>query len=204
MAEEERGIVGREPGVDHDLGDVDGPTFREHAAAEDGPRQRRRPVRVDTLEVVARHRLVDGEEPEHPVVVLAEIALGLLGRPVVGDRGDREERLLALVERSRRVEHRPAERPQEDRRPADLERLVGQPDEVVLAAERLDPAELGAAEVEGLLGRRMLDRDGVEDALDDRRVIARNGQIRAPHRPDLASDPDHLGADRRKSHSPAA
>ena len=98
-------------------------------------------VGVDALEVVARDRLVDAQQPEHPLVVLAEVRLALLVGPVVGHRRDREERLLALVERPRRREHRAAERAQEDRRPADLERLVGQADDVALAAERLDPGE---------------------------------------------------------------
>ena len=57
-------------------------------------------------------------------------------RPVVGHRGDREERLLALVERAGRAEHRAAEGAQEDRRPLDLERLVGQADQVASRRRR--------------------------------------------------------------------
>ena len=88
------------------------------------------------------HRLVDREDPEMPVVVLAEPALGLLRRPVVGDRGDAEERLLALVERAWRIKHRAAERAQEDGCPHDLERLIRETDDVVLATEGLDVGQL--------------------------------------------------------------
>ena len=62
----------------------------------------------------------------------------------------------------------PAERAQEDRRPADLERLVGQADEVALDAERLDPGVLRAAEVEQVVRLGMLGGDGVEHAADER------------------------------------
>ena len=95
------------------------------------------------------------------------------------------------------LEHRPAERAQEDRRPADLERLVGEADEVALAAERLDPAQLGAAEVEELVGGRVLDGDRVEDrAGPPRRRPRAAAASPQPGGPDLAGDPDHLRADR--------
>ncbi len=145
---------------------------------------------------MAGHRLVNRQQPEHPVVVLAEIRLGLLGGPIVGDRRHGEERLLALVERSGRVEHRATERPHENRRPTDLERVVGQADEIAVPAERLDPTELLAAEVEDRLALRMLEGDRVEHLPDRRRVVVRHRAVLEPLRPDLAGDPDHLGPDR--------
>ena len=192
MAEEERRVVLGEPEVHHHLGHVDRPALGEDAAPEDRRGQRRRAVAVDALEVVAGHRLVDRQQLEHPVVVLAEVRLGLVRRPLLGDRRHREERLLAAVERTRRVEHRPAERAQEDRRPADVERLVGEADDVALAAERLDPAQLRAAEVEDVVGGRMLDADRVDDPPDRLGIILGRGRVAAPGRPDLAGDPDHL------------
>ena len=152
VGQHERRVVGAVADVHHHLGHVDRPALGEDAAPEHRSDDRRVAVRIGALEVVAGHGLVDREQPQHPVVVLAEVALGLLGRPVLGDRRDREERLLALVERTGRIEHRAAERAQEDRRPADLERVVGEADELALAAERLDPGELGAAPVEEVLG----------------------------------------------------
>ena len=148
VREQERGIVGAVAGVHHHLGDVDRPALGVQAAAEDRPDERRAAVGVDPLEVVPGNRLVDRQQAEHPVVVLAQVRLTLLVGPVVGHRGDREERLLAPVQRPRRDEHRATEGTQEDRRPLDLERLVGQADQVALAAERLDPGVLRAAEVE--------------------------------------------------------
>ena len=139
---------------------------------------------------------MDGQDPEHPVVVLAQVALGLLRRPVLGDRGDREERPLAPVQRARRIEHRPTERAQEDRGPADLEGILGQAHQVALATERLDPGELLAAPVQEVPGRLMLDGDRVEDRPDRRAVVGRRLAIGAPGRPELAGDPDHLGPDR--------
>ena len=160
----------------------------------------------DALEVVAGHRLVDREEPEHPVVVLAQVGLGLLGRPVLGDRRDREERLLALVERTRRIEHRAAEGAHEDRRPADLERLVGEAHDRTVHHEVLDPDHLVAAELEDVVRLRVGRRDGVEH-LADRGTVGRLevGRVRRrgdrqrsvgqPGRPEVARQPDHLGAD---------
>ena len=101
-------------------------------------------VRVRALEVVAGHRLVDDEQLHLARVHLAQVRELLVGRPVLGHGRDREERLLAVVERPRRVEHRAAERAQELRRPVDDERLVDEPDDVALAAERLDPRQLVA------------------------------------------------------------
>ena len=160
---------------------------------------------MHALEVVAGHRLVDREESEHPVVILAEVALDLLGRPVLGDRCDAEERFLGLVERARRVEHRSAERPQEYGRPHDLERFVGHAEDVPLAAERLDPPELRAAEVEEVLRLLVLSGDRVEDrpdglGLGGRLAPGRCGRrqrpIRFPDRPRLAREADHLGPNR--------
>src|ERR1019366_2722010 len=109
---------------------------------KDSPNERWAAVGIGPLEVVAGHGLVDREDPDHSVVVFAEVAFGLLGRPVSGDWGDRKETLLATVEGTWPVEHRAAEGTQEDRRPADLEGLLGQPDEILQAAEVLDPEEL--------------------------------------------------------------
>ena len=128
------------------------------------PQHRRRAVVVDALQVMPGDRLVDGEQPEHPRVVLAQVRLLALLRPILGDRGDREEGLLVGFERPGGIEHRAAEGTHEGRRPADVERFVCQPDQVALAAERLDPLELLAAEVEQLLGRRVVGGDRVEDA----------------------------------------
>ena len=59
--------------VHHHLRDVDRPTFREDPAPQDRPCQRRASVRVDALEVVSGHRLVDDQKPQHPVVVLPQV-----------------------------------------------------------------------------------------------------------------------------------
>ena len=139
--------------------------------------------------------LVDGEQPEHARVVLAQVRLLALLRPVLGDRGDREEGLLVAVERAGGIEHRPAEGTHEGRRPADVERFVGQPDQVALAAERLDPLELLPAEIEQLLGRRVVGGDRVEDAADQPLLVGGRFGAREPGRPQLRGDPDHLGAD---------
>ena len=195
MDQQQRRVVRAVADVHHHLRDVDGPALGEQAAGEDRPDERRAAVGVDALEVVAGDRLVDGQQPEHPVVVLAQVRLALLLGPVVGHRGDREERLLALVERPGRAEHRAAEGAQEDRRPLDLERLVGQADQVVLGAERLDPGVLGAAEVEQVVGLRVLQRDRVEDAADEAALVVRDRPAAAPRRPELAGEADHLGTD---------
>ena len=103
---------------------------------------------MDALQVVARYRLVDRQDTQHPVVVLAQVGLALRLGPVVGHRGDREERLLAPFQRPGRRQHRAAERTQKDRCPPDLERFVGQVEEIALRTERLDPGVLRTAEVE--------------------------------------------------------
>ena len=117
-------------------------------------------------------------------------------RPVVGHRGDREERLLALVERSGRREHRAAERAQERRRPADVERLVGHADQVAFRAERLDPGGLRATPVEEVVGRRVLGGDRVEDAADQRALVVGARPVAGTRSATLAGQPDHLGPDR--------
>ena len=101
-----------------------------------------------------------------------------LGRPVVGHRGDREERRLARVERPGRDEHRPAERAQERRRPADVERLVGEADEV--AARDRTPRSGRSRRGRNRAAPRpgMLGRDGVEDAAHERAVVVRDGRRR--------------------------
>jgi hypothetical protein len=192
MDQEERRIAPAVPGVHHHLRDVDRPALVVDAAAEDRPDPGRHAVRVDALEVVAGHGLVDRDEPEHPVVALPELRLGRLRRGVVRDRGDEVHRLLARLERPRRVQHRLAEPAQEERRPLDHERLVGERDDVVLADECLDPAELGDAEVEQLVPARVLDRDPVEDGPDERVVSHLDRRTAQPVRGDLAGDADHL------------
>ena len=100
------------------------------------------------LEVVARDGFVDGEQPQHPVVVLAQGGLHLLGGPVVGRRRDVEGAAQAAVQRTRGEQHRARKRAQEGRRPLDRQGLRGQVHDIVLAAEGLDPGELFAAELE--------------------------------------------------------
>ena len=132
--------------VHHDLGHVDGPAFDEDATAEYSPRQRRAAIRVDELEVVAGRPFVDRRQVDLAVVLLGQIRVHLVGRPVVGRRGHEVERLLAFVERARRVEHRAGELAKEGRCPVDLERLVGDGDDVVAPAE-LDDAAVALAAV---------------------------------------------------------
>ena len=93
-------------------------------------------------------------------------------------------------------QHRATERAQEDRRPLDLERLVGEPDEVALRAERLDPGVLGPTEVEQVLSPGVLRGDGIEDATDERVVVGRDRLARAPPWPEIARKPDELDPDR--------
>ncbi len=137
---------------------------------------------------------MDREEAEHPVVVLAQVGLALLRRPVVGDRGDREEGREAPIEHARRDEHRPTECPQERRRPADVERLVDDADDVVLRAERLDPRVLLPTEVEQGGGVLVLVRDRVEHPTDERAVLGGSRFSGSPGRPQIAGEPDHLAA----------
>src|SRR5256885_5550179 len=61
-------------GFGHELLGVDGPAFDEGAALENRADERGRVelVRMRELEIMARHRLVDGEIADHEVVVLAE------------------------------------------------------------------------------------------------------------------------------------
>ena len=148
------------------------------------------------MEVVAGDRLVDRQEPQLPVVVLAQVALHLLRRPVLVHRGDGEERLLALVERPWRVEHRATEAAQELRRPPDVERLVDERDHVVVAAERLDPGELRDAHIEELVGAGVIARDDVQGAAHQRRLVVRYGLAWSQLRPQLRGQPEHLPADR--------
>ena len=156
MDQEKRRVVRPVADVHHHLRDVDGPALGEQAAGEDRPHDRRTAVGIDALQVMARHRLVDRQDPKHPVVVLAQVGLALRLGPVVGHRGDREERLLASFQRPGRRQHRAAERTQKDRRPLDLERFVGQAEEIALHTECLDPGVLRTAEVEQVLRIRVL------------------------------------------------
>src|SRR4051812_45016518 len=121
---------------------------------------------------MAGHGLVDREQPKLARVLFAEVRFDLLRSPLVAGRRDREERLLTLVERSRRIEHRAGVVAQELGRPADLERLVGETDQVLRTAEVLDPLELGAAEVDELLGPRMVGSDRIENTADEGSLIA--------------------------------
>ena len=147
---------------------------------------------------MAGHRLVDREQRHLAVVHLAQVRLGELGRPVLGHRRDREERLLAVVERPRRVEHRAAERAHELGGPVDVERLVDEPDDPVLAAERLDPHQLLAAVRDELVGGRMVGGDRVEHAADQRALVVGRRLAGPPRRPRVARDPHHLRAHRRE------
>ena len=156
---------------------------------------------------MARDRLVDRQQAEHAVVVLAEVRLALLLGPFVGHRRDREERLLAFVERAGRAEHRAAERAEEDRCPLDLEWFVGQSDQVRLGAEGLDPSVLRAAEIEQVVRLRMLERDGIQHAADEDALVVRHRLPGAPRRPEIARQAHHLRTDRavlafRAGHDP--
>ena len=91
---------------------------------------------------------------------------------------------------------------QEGGRPGDGERLVGQADDVVLAAEGGDAIDLGLAVVEEALRRLVLRGDGVEDALHEgglavRVALGHVGErlARHPVRPGLAGQAQHLPAD---------
>jgi len=66
-------VLGPVADVHHDLGHVHSPALGEDARLEDGAHQRRASVRIGQLQVVARHRLVDGEQAQHPGVVLAQV-----------------------------------------------------------------------------------------------------------------------------------
>ena len=144
--EHQRRVIGSVADVHHHLGDVDRPALGEYARLEDGAHLRIAPVRVGELQVVARHRFMDGEQPQHAAVVLAQVGLAALIAPVVRHWRDGEERVEAAVERAGRNEHRAAEGAQEARRPHDLQRLVGQANQVALGDERLDPLVLGTRE----------------------------------------------------------
>ena len=87
MVEAQGGIIGAVAGVDHDLGDVDGPALGEDAGAEDGSRQRFASVRPRQLEVVAGDGLVDGEQAQLAGVVLAQERLDLLVGPFIRAAG---------------------------------------------------------------------------------------------------------------------
>ena len=103
-----------------------------------------------------------------------------------------------------RDEHRAAEGAQEDRRPADVERLVGQADEVALRAEGLDPGVLGAAEIEQVVGSRVLRRDRVEHAADEAAVVGGRGSSGRATSATGRGESDHLAADGRELPSAAA
>ena len=77
-----------------------------------------------------------------------------------------------------------------------IERIVGQPDQVALATERLDPGVLSTAEVEQVVRLRVLGGDRVEDAAHERLLIVGQRLIGSPRRPELGGDPNHLGPDR--------
>ena len=82
----------------------------------------------------------------------------------------------------------------------DLERLVGEADQVALAAERLDPGGLLAAEVEQVVGLRVLGGDRRRGRRGRaRRSSSGSGPVGAPGRPQVAGQADHLGADRART-----
>ncbi len=195
MGEHLGGVVGAVADVHHHLGDVHRPALGEDPGAEDGPGQRLASVRPRQLEVVAGRRLVDRQDSQRAAVVLAQHRGDLVVGPIVGRRRDREEAVEALVQRPGRDEHRAAERPQERRRPDDLERLVRQADEIALANEVLDVPMLLAAEVEQLGGLRVVLPDGIEHAAGQRVGVVRHRIVADPGRPQLARQARHLGAD---------
>ncbi len=159
VGEQQGRVIGAVAQVHHHLLHVDRPALREHAVAEDRADERWRPARPGALEVVAGHALVDAQQPEHPVVVLAHVGLDRLRGRVIGGRRDEEVALEPLVERAGRVEERAAVGAHEDRCPDDGQRLVGETDDARVPAEGLDARHLVAAPVEQVgrllvLGRR--------------------------------------------------
>ena len=125
------------------------------------------PVRPGQLEVVARAR---------PRGCTAAPASGRCPRAcrtrstsgVASSSGGVMKKWLRwpLSERTRRVQEGAPVGAHEHRRPDDLERLLGQADDVVLAAERLDPGDLAVAPV-----------DEVRRAADAPRAIASSTRV---------------------------
>src|SRR4029079_17511606 len=124
-------------------------------------------------------------------VVLAQHRLHLLIAPRLRRRGDGEKAVEAPVARSRRNEPRSAEGTQEWRGPDDLERIVREADEGALANEGEDPGVLVAAEVEGRIGLRMVDRNGVENPAGEGIGVVGHRLLADPGRPEVPSDPRH-------------
>ena len=108
MGQQQRRVVRAVPGVHHHLGHVDRPALGEDAAPEDRPGDRRAAVGVDALEVVARApprgSSAAGASGRCP---RGAYDSACSGGPVVGDRRDREDRLLAALERPGRARASP-------------------------------------------------------------------------------------------------
>ena len=154
---------------------------------------------------MAWRSFVDRRQVDLAVVLLGEERLPLLRRPLLGRRGHEVERLLPFVERTRGVEHGSGDFAQEGGRPVDLERLVGDGDDIVALAELDDVAVALAAVLDQLVGRMV----SATDRRRDRRHRPRVGRVLAaialrrgewldgdPLAPDLAGDADHLGPNR--------
>ena len=71
----------------------------------------------------------------------------------------------------------------------------GEADEVALADERQDALVLGAAEVEQLIGLRMVGADGVEHSAGERVGVVGHRLVADPGRPQLPGQAQHLGPD---------
>ena len=176
----QRRVVRAVADVHHHLGHVDRPALGEQAAAEDRPDDRRAAVRVDALEVVAR---------APPRGWSAAGASGRCPRAGSTRAAPRDQSSgIGVIAKNAfwPLSSGPGDdsiAPPNERRKTgvqlDLERLVGEADEVALAAERLDPGVLLAAEVEQVVGLRVLGGDGVEDAADERLLVVRAAAARA-------------------------
>ena len=129
-------VAADEAGVGHELLGVDRPALDEGAGGEQRAQGGGVAVGEGDLEEVPRHGLVDGEVAQREDVVLAQERARLLLGPLLGQRCDREEGLLAAVEGAGRVAVRHRDAALELRHDHDLDRVRRHCDEVVLLDER--------------------------------------------------------------------
>ena len=115
---------------------------------------------------------MDGQQAEHPVVVLAQVRLALLRRSSRRASGViAKNAFWPLSSGPGEIEHRAAEGAQEDRRPADVERLVGEADEVVFRGRTPRSARSPRGRSRAARPAPGARGDGVEDAADDGRLV---------------------------------
>ena len=137
------------------------------------------------LEIMARHRLVDGDLLQHGVVVLAEEGVHALRRPVLRRGRDVIESLLVLLQGSRRAAGCDRDSPLELRCGDDVQRFLEHRDEAFLLHERGGLGQrLGRLRNDGVVVRVLL-RRLVEDGLDRGAVIRRRRLLRKQLRPHL-------------------